>query len=274
MIHLPASVEGNTALVCLCAALMTLLFACQPPQAGREEASSPAEGDAMTDLAGDGTPDFLRLDAEADEAAFRQWFTFLAEAQYYRRRGELPREINDCAALIRFAYREALREHDGEWAGELRLDAVPALPSVSKYSYPHTPLGSSLFRIEPGQFRASDLDNGAFAQFADAKTLRVLNTHRLSGNIQRAEPGDLLFWEQTEQDMPFHAMIYLGPSQFEAAPGEWVVYHTGPTGDDPGEIRRPAVEDLLRHPKPQWRPVPGNRNFLGVYRWNILRGVS
>ncbi len=24
-------------------------------------------------------------------------------------------------------------------------------------------------------------------------------------------------------------------------------------------------------PEPRWRPVPGNRNFAGVYRWNILR---
>jgi hypothetical protein len=32
--------------------------------------------------------------------------------------------------------------------------------------------------------------------------------------------------------------------------------------------------DLLDHPQPEWRPVPGNPNFLGVFRWNILRGTS
>jgi uncharacterized protein YfaT (DUF1175 family) len=49
------------------------------------------------------------------------------------------------------------------------------------------------------------------------------------------------------------------------------VYHTGLLGGGPGEIRRPTVEELLRHPSPRWRPNVGNGNFLGVYRWNILR---
>ena len=40
-----------------------------------------------------------------------------------------------------------------------------------------------------------------------------------------------------------------------------------------GELRRVALAELLDHPQPQWRPVAGNPNFLGVYRWNILRGT-
>jgi hypothetical protein len=65
-------------------------------------------------------------------------------------------------------------------------------------------------------------------------------------------------------------MIFVGHSSF--GPGDdWVVYHTGPDGKWPGEIRRVALQSLLNHPDPRWRPVPGNRNFLGVYRWNILR---
>jgi uncharacterized protein YfaT (DUF1175 family) len=31
------------------------------------------------------------------------------------------------------------------------------------------------------------------------------------------------------------------------------------------------LADLLHHPDPRWRPEPSNPNFLGVYRWNILR---
>jgi hypothetical protein len=27
----------------------------------------------------------------------------------------------------------------------------------------------------------------------------------------------------------------------------------------------------MQHPDPRWRPTPSNPNFLGVYRWNILR---
>ncbi len=52
---------------------------------------------------------------------------------------------------------------------------------------------------------------------------------------------------------------------------DWVVYDTGPIGKEKGEVRRVSTEDLLHHPDLRWRPVPGNSNFLGVYRWNILR---
>ena len=71
--------------------------------------------------------------------------------------------------------------------------------------------------------------------------------------------------------MPFHAMIYLGRGSFEPSPAKWIVYHTGPISGQKGEIRRPSVDELLRHPSPRWRPAVGNGNFLGVYRWNILR---
>lgn len=227
-----------------------------------------------TDRAGDGTPDFLRLDDEADRQAFRHWFTFLAEAQFYHLPHELNPEINDCAALLRFAYREALREHDGAWATGLELPMLPGAPSVKKYHYPFTPLGAGLFRVVPGSFRPQDVGNGAFAQFADAQTVERLNTHFISRDIRRAQPGDLLFFRQLEQEQPFHAMIFLGPSQFEPGAQPWLVYHTGPLAGGAGEIRRVSVAELLRHPSPRWRPLPGNPNFLGVYRWNILRGAD
>src|SRR5215831_4848728 len=131
----------------------------------------------LSDRSGDGTPGFLRLDEEADRRAFRHWFTFLAESQCYRQPGRLPREINDCAALIRFAYRQALREHDGAWASELDLDSVPSEASVRKFTYPRTPLGAGLFRVRPGPFAASNTHDGAFAQFADAHTLQQFNTY-------------------------------------------------------------------------------------------------
>jgi len=224
-----------------------------------------------SDRAGDGTPDFLRLDDAGDREAFRRWFTFLAEVQAVKPAAELPAEIDDCAALLRFAYREALREHDGEWAGAIGLPALPQAAAVKKYAYPYTPLGAGLFRVREGAFRAPDASNGAFAQFADAETLRLRNTHFITRDIRLAQPGDVLFFRQLEQDLPFHAMIFLGPSQLEPGVQNWVVYHTGPLDDTKGEIRRVKLNDLLRHPSPRWRPVPGNANFLGVYRWNILR---
>jgi hypothetical protein len=228
----------------------------------------------LSDYAGDGTPDFLRLDDPADRRAFTIWFTFLAEAQHYLPPAHRPSEIDDCAGLARFACREALRRHDGAWASGLKLPLLAAAAQVRKYQYPFTPLGARLFRVAAGPFTPADLTGNAFAEFADAETLLRRNCHWVSRDVRRAAPGDLLFYRQLEQDLPFHLMIYLGPSQFEGGSAAWVVYHTGPLGGGPGEIRRPALEELLRHPAPRWRPREGNGNFLGVYRWNILRDTG
>jgi uncharacterized protein YfaT (DUF1175 family) len=218
----------------------------------------------------DGTPDFLRLDDPRDRAAFRHWFTYLAEVQYFQRAPSRPAEIADCAALIRYAYREALRSHAGTWAAEAHLPLVPAFESVARYQYPYTPLGASLFRVREGSYQPSDLADGAFAQFADAQTLQRLNTHFVSRDLARALPGDLLFYRQQSDRTSFHSMIFLGESQISKDGARYVVYHTGPDGADPGEIRRLSLPELWRFPEPQWRPLASNRNFLGVYRWNIL----
>ena len=229
----------------------------------------------LVDTFSDGTPDFLRL-ALDDERIFRRWFTFLAEAQYFQRPESRPKEIVDCAALIRYAYREALRTHDARWAAEAQLPLLNASDAIGAYRYPQWPLGPNLFRIVEGPFEAVDLKNGAFAQFADVKTLGKYNTHRISRDVVRALPGDLLLYRQ---DSSFHSMIHLGPSQVsgvghrpaQASGARFVVYHTGPEGSDLGIIRRLTTDELLTYPEPEWRPTPANPHFLGVYRWNILR---
>jgi len=223
------------------------------------------------DTVGDGTPDFLRLHDAADRAAFRRWFTLLAEAQYYRGKA-LPAEIDDCAALLRFAYREALREHNAAWAHAMALPVPASAVEVQQYQYPHTPLEASLFRVRGGSFAAGDLDDGAFAQFADVETLWRYNTFFVGRDLGRARAGDLLFFRQDGQKMPFHAMIFLGRSQIEGSNEQFIVYHTGPNGKSAGEIRRWSVAELINYPEARWRPIPSNPAFLGVYRWNILRG--
>ncbi|HEY4931422.1 MAG TPA: DUF1175 family protein [Terriglobales bacterium] len=227
----------------------------------------------VSDSVGDGIPDFLRLHDPADRAAFRRWFTLLAEAQYYRGRNS-PAEIDDCAALLRYAYREALRQHDSTWAKSVALPNAPSAEDVRQYQYPYTPLGAGLFRIHDGSLVPDDLNDGAFAQFADAKTLWRRNSYFVGRDIRRARPGDLLFFRQSGQNLPFHAMIFLGSSQIGSVREPLVVYHTGPIGKSAGEIRRPTLAQLLDLPDPRWRPVPSNPGFLGVYRWNILRGAD
>src|SRR6266436_690036 len=137
----------------------------------------------------DGTPDFLRLDAPSDQDTFRRWFALIAEFEALRPSNELPHEINDCAALLRYSYRNALRTHDASWFRETQIEPPSALPSLEKYRYPHTPLGAALFRIKPGAFLSEDLKNGTFAEFADAKTLKDFNMYFLSRDIRAARPG-------------------------------------------------------------------------------------
>ncbi len=253
-------------------------------------------GLSWTDRFGDGTPDFLRLTDPADRAAFRQWFTLIADYQAVRPRAEVPAEITDCAGLLRYAYREALKRHDDSWFVETRIE-VGALPGeIRAWRYPETPLGAGLFRVQPGSFEPRDATDGAFAQFADARTLVERNAYFVSRDVRQAEPGDLLFYRQFGQSSPWHSMIVTRIAGQAA-----VVYDTGedhsphgrrpvrgdpaqsphgrrPVRGDPdygksGELRRVALAELLDHPQPQWRPAPGNPNFLGVYRWNILRGT-
>jgi uncharacterized protein len=236
----------------------------------------------MTDRFGDGTPDFLRLTDPADRAAFRRWFTLIAQYQTIRPTAEVPPEIQDCASLLRYSYREALKRHDEAWFEATNIVVLAPPGEIRAWSYPRTPLGAALFRVRPGGFASADLNNGAFAQFADAKTLVERNAFFVSRDVRQALPGDLLFYRQFGQSSPWHSMIVVR----NGAQAE-VVYDTGadhshrattsgqanPDHGSPGELRRVLLADLLRHPQPQWRPLPGNPNFLGVYRWDILRGT-
>jgi uncharacterized protein len=203
----------------------------------------------------------LHLDSEADRDAFRRWFTFLAEAQYFTPPEQRPREIVDCAALVRYAYREALRHHDSAWAAHSTLPLIPAIPSVAKYSYPRTVVGPRIFRTGPG----------TFAEFADARTLYTFNAALVGRDLRLAQPGDVLFYRRPNASSPFHTMVVIGKSQITGEAGPFVVYDTGPEGTQDGQIRRLSFRELLQFPDPQWHPVPENSLFLGVFRWYILR---
>jgi hypothetical protein len=220
-----------------------------------------------TDRFGDGTPDFLRLTDAADRIAFRQWFTAIAEYQAVRPAADVPAEITDCASLLRFAYREALKRHDDTWFAATGIEVAELPGEIRAWRYPETPLGVGLFRVRAGSFERADASDGAFAQFADAKALVERNAYLVSRDVREAEPGDLLFYRQFGQSSPWHSMIVTRVGENAA-----VVYDTGEDHGKSGELRRVALAELLDHPQPQWRPVAGNPNFLGVYRWNILRG--
>lgn len=218
------------------------------------------------DRVGDGLPDSLRLHEAEDRLRFRHWFTALADRAAALPEQDLPAEVTDCSALLRYSYRLALMKHDDRWYKQFAPGSMPMLPSVKQWDYPDTPLTAELFRVAPPAGRPEPAD---FAEFADAKTLYRLNSFRIGRDVRLARPGDLLFFHQLEGEQQYHSMIVTGED------GAWVVYHTGPSGSGAarvrGEMRRARVADLLQHPDPRWHPTANNPNFLGVFRWNLLR---
>lgn len=193
--------------------------------------------------------------AGSDRAAFLAWFTWLSEATYYMLPGALPREVHDCSGLLRFAFREALREHTVEWAHSFNLPDFPPLPELRKPNR------------QPEVFLTA---GGVRREFADAENLMRYNCHAVSRDIDAAAHGDLLFYRQWTASQSWHSMVFLRRSAFDSGRGHRLVYHTGPQGGRAGEVRRPTLAELLAHPEPRWRPLVANSNFLGVFRWNIL----
>lgn len=239
--------------------------------------SSPAA--AAVDADADGFPDAIELRGATDRENFRRWFTAIADRQYDEMSEAWNGEQRDCAGLVRFALREALRRHDRLWFQKMGAGYESVAPDVRALKLGENLLGEKLFRTDYGSFTTDDVAAGKFSEYADARTLKNYNVEFVSRDRRRAEIGDLLFFTQPwAQKYPFHVMIYLGRvrgEQSEADAGEaiadWVVYHTGASPADAGQMKRVRLSVLDRHPDRRWRPVEGNSKFLGFYRLKLLQ---
>jgi uncharacterized protein YfaT (DUF1175 family) len=232
-----------------------------------------APADAWNDSDGDSIPDRAELRSFDDRQNFRAWFTAIAEMQFYRISEDWNREQRDCAGLVRFSWREALRHHDRPWFQRMGGEYDAIAPDVRAYSLEKGPLGEKLFRADFGRFQVGDLTDGKFSEFADARTLKNFNVEFVSRDRRRAERGDLLFFHQPwVQKYPYHVMIFIAEPRL-AGEGErdWVVYHTGSSPADEGTIKKVRLSILDHHPDKRWRPIESNPNFLGFYRLKILQ---
>ncbi len=227
------------------------------------------KSDNFIDSDADGFPDAVEFRTFNDRENFRRWFTAIAAAQYDEISPAWQPEQQDCAGLVRFAWRESLRRHDRLW--QTRIPNVEAVaPDVSGYTLNRHPLGEAIFRTADGAFNERDLSAKKFDSFADARTLKNHNCEFVTRDRHAALAGDLIFFHQPfSQRYPYHVMIFLGHSQDKE--NDWVVYHTGASTEDKGSVRKLRLATLDQHPDARWRPVASNRNFLGFYRLKILQ---
>lgn len=213
-----------------------------------------AAAPGAADLDHDGIPDAAELSDPVERDAFRKWLCALALRQA---QGGLPeqgpfRAARDCADLLDIVFREALKGHGQAWRDKAGWTGPVPARDV-RHGYPRPVVGTDIFRVAPG----------AFGPSATAEVLRELNARRFSRGLDRTriEDGDVLFFQHPWQVLPDHGMLVCGGN---------AVYHTGPSGRRPGRVKAVALERLLQHPDPRWRPLASNPYFLGVYRWLIV----
>ena len=191
-------------------------------------------------------PDAL---SPAQSNAFRAWFARIVDQQM--RRGPTPRWTQrDCAGLVRFAAGEALKPHDTRW---LRANGMSSATDASSLppELQLTPAQRSLTN------RWTRID-GSTGAYASAITLIQLNSRFVSKDVNQALPGDLLFFDQGDDQ---HLMIWLD---------RYIAYHTGTVTPTDTGLRAVAVSDLMQWKDSRWQPLDGNPNFVGVFRLAFL----
>jgi len=231
------------------------------------------KNDELLDSDMDGFPDDIELTDEVDKTNFRKWFCILALTQYYYKDSQW--NDRDCAGLIRFCIREALKKHDNDWLKNKRLIYDINVPDVKKYYYPKVPiLATKIFKItdKTSNIYDSTFINTNFSEFAEAKYLISYNFDFISKDIRDICPGDVMFFSNDiDINWPYHSMIFIGDEFIsEKKQKDIVVYHTGSDPGKEGIVKKLSLSDLNKHPNKRWHPIKSNPFFLGFYRWKII----
>ncbi len=192
----------------------------------------------------DATP-ALRLD-RAQTRAFQAWMLRIVSAQLEQ--GPTPRwQHRDCAGLVRFAVNEALATHDAKWlrangiASDLRLPPELALSAAQ---------GALRNRwVQTG---------GGVGHYVSALALVQNNSRFVARELNAAQPGDLLFFDQGDEQ---HLMVWMGSR---------IAYHTGTVAPGDTGLRTVDVQQLQTWKDTRWQPTRDNPNFIGVFRLAFL----
>jgi uncharacterized protein YfaT (DUF1175 family)/uncharacterized protein YfaP (DUF2135 family) len=210
-----------------------------------------------------GDPDETVYLGPDDEQRLRTAVVRLALEQRRRPSPRWEPAQRDCAGLVRFAFREALRPRSPAQLAALAASPALVLPPVSDVARHALPAYPRIWEVG---FDASG--RRRFDDFADAETLVGYNFRREPIAPADARAGDLFVYRKTlAADEPYHLMIAGG-----RGPGarSIVVYHNGADGDD-AAIRVVTLNELVRSPDPVWIPDARNPHFLGVYAWKRFR---
>lgn len=212
----------------------------------------------------DGYPDCLMLDLK-DSERFRNWFIWIGISAFNNDSPAWNKDEMDCAGLIRYCAREALRKHDSLWFERTKYTG-PVFQDVEKYNYPNVPIiGKKIFRIKKGKFQ----DSSDFSTFAVARILYQNSLKFVTKDVSFSKPGDIMvFFHPEDFEFPYHLMIYVGNLGVADHQG-WVLYHTGPIGGSTGELRFVRYSELAEL-DPSWAPVSKNKYFLGFFRFKFL----
>lgn len=192
----------------------------------------------------DGTASDARLDA-AQSTAFRAWFVRIVEGQL--RQGPSPRWYQqDCAGLVRFAANEALKVHDAAWLRSMGYGDRP-WPADVAYSDARRRLAQTWAQ-----------GGGQRGAYVTAQKLIHYNTQRIGRAINQARPGDLLYFDQGDDQ---HVMIWMG---------HYIAYHTGSASAQDNGLRAVTVSQLMQWKDTRWIPDESNPNFIGIHRLHFL----
>jgi uncharacterized protein len=213
------------------------------PASPSSSATSRSAGRVAPDAPSSVTPSFATLSPEQSRV-FRAWMVRIVDAQIAV--GPTPRwHHRDCAGLVRFAVAEALRPHDLAWR---QANAIGGRVPPDLTLSPEQQMVRHRWRLADGSTSA----------FVGALELIQENAVFVAKDINQAQPGDLLFFDQGDDQ---HLMVWTG---------QYIGYHTGTSSQSDNGLRAVSVRELMSWRDTRWQPVRGNPNFAGVYRLRFL----
>jgi hypothetical protein len=183
---------------------------------------------------------------KAQTRAFQAWMLRIVSAQIER--GPSPRwQHRDCAGLVRFAVNEALTVHDAKWLRANGIGTDRQLPPE--------------LELQPAQATLRNRwvqTGGAVGNYVSALALVQNNSRFIARELTQAQPGDLLFFDQGDEQ---HLMVWMGSR---------IAYHTGTVTPTDTGLRSVNVQQLKTWKDTRWQPAVDNPNFAGIFRLAFL----